>query len=146
MKIGIITDDGKTISAHFGSAAKLAVYEVVDGAVIGRELRDKPGHSHHDHEHGHGRQQQDLIQVEEQHDHEHQHGEGHQHGGHGRFQQKLAVMQDCQVILARGMGHRAYENLQQAGLQPITTDIKDIETAVQAYIDGTIIDNPRRRH
>ena len=45
-----------------------------------------------------------------------------------------------------GWANPAYENLKQAGLKPITTDIKDIETAVQAYIDGTIIDNPRRRH
>jgi hypothetical protein len=26
------------------------------------------------------------------------------------------------------------------------TDIGDMETAVQAYLDGAIIDNPRRRH
>jgi len=143
MKIGIVTDDGKTISAHFGSAAKIAVLEVENGQVIGRELRDKPGHSHehgHDHEQGHGRQQQGLIQVQENHEHD------HQHGGHGRFQEKLAVMQDCQVVLARGMGYPAYENLKRAGLEPITTDIKDIETAVQAVIDGTIVDNPKRRH
>ena len=59
MKIAAITDDGKTISAHFGSAPKIAVIEVEDGQVIGRELRDKPGHSHehgHDHDHGHGHQ------------------------------------------------------------------------------------------
>jgi hypothetical protein len=36
--------------------------------------------------------------------------------------------------------------LVQAGLQPILTDIADMETAVQAYLVGTIIDNPRRRH
>jgi hypothetical protein len=26
------------------------------------------------------------------------------------------------------------------------TDIVNVETAVQAYLAGTIIDNPRRRH
>ena len=136
MKIAIVTDDGEKISAHFGSAQKCAVYEVVDGQIVGRELRDKPGHAHgHDHDHDHNA-----------HHHNHQHGHDHQHGGHGRFQEKLAVMHDCQIVLARGMGHRAYENLQRAGLQPITTDIVDVETAVQAIINDTIVDNPRRRH
>lgn len=55
-------------------------------------------------------------------------------------------MQDCQIVLARGMGYPAYENLKRAGLQAITTDIKDIETAVTAVINGTIVDNPKRRH
>lgn len=133
MKVAVITDDGKTISAHFGRAQKCAVIEVEDGKVIGQELRDKPGHAGgHNHEHDHG------------HAHSHHHG-SHHHGQH-RFHEKLAVMEDCQVVLCRGMGNPAYEKLVQAGLKPILTDIVDMETAVQAYLDGTIIDNPRRRH
>ena len=137
MKIAAITDDGKIISAHFGRAEKCAVIEVEDGKVIGQELRDKPGHAggghDHDHEHDHN------------HDNHHNHGGSHHHGQH-RFHEKLAVMEDCQVVLCRGMGNPAYEKLVEAGLTPILTDIVDIETAVQAYIAGTITDNPRRRH
>ncbi|MCB9418728.1 MAG: dinitrogenase iron-molybdenum cofactor biosynthesis protein [Ardenticatenaceae bacterium] len=132
MKIAVITDDGKTISAHFGRAEKCAVIEVEDGNVVGRELRDKPGHAGGEHDHDH--------------DHEHDHQGGSHHHGQHRFHEKLAVMDDCQVVLCRGMGNPAYEKLVQAGLQPILTDIVDIETAVQAYLAGTIIDNPRRRH
>ena len=122
MKIAVVTDDGMKISAHFGRAQKCAVYEVVDGRIVARELRDKPGHSH---DHGHDHQ--------------------HEHGG-GRFQQMFAVMSDCQVVLARGMGEPAYEKLMLAGVRPILTDIVDVETAVQAVLDGTIVDNPRRLH
>jgi len=131
MKIAVITDDGKTISAHFGRAEKCAVIEVEDGKVVGQELRDKPGHAGGGHDHDH--------------DHDDHHGGSHHHGQH-LFHEKLAVMEDCQVVLCRGMGNPAYEKLVQAGLQPILTDIVDMETAVQAYIAGTIIDNPRRRH
>ena len=130
MKIAVITDDGQTISAHFGRAGKCAVIEVEAGQVVGQELRDMPEHAGggHDHDHDH-----------------HNHGESHHHGQH-RFHEKLAVMADCQVVLCRGMGNPAYEKLVQAGLKPILTDIADMETAVQAYLAGTIIDNPRRRH
>ncbi len=136
MKIAVITDNGQTISAHFGRAGKCAVIEVEDGQVLGQELRNMPAHGGggHDHDHDHD------------HDHNHHdHGESHHHGQH-RFHEKLAVMADCQVVLCRGMGNPAYEKLVQAGLKPILTDIVDVETAVQAYLAGTIIDNPRRRH
>ena len=41
MKIAIATDDGQTISAHFGRARAYAVLTVRDGVVIERELRPK---------------------------------------------------------------------------------------------------------
>lgn len=132
MKIAVITDDGQTISAHFGRAGKCAVIEVADGEVVRRELRDMPSHAGGDHDHSHNTS----------HDHSRH---SHHHGQH-RFPEKLAVMQDCRVVLCRGMGNPAYEKLVQAGLQPILTDIVEMETAVQAYLDGTIVDNPRRRH
>jgi predicted Fe-Mo cluster-binding NifX family protein len=34
----------------------------------------------------------------------------HHHGQH-RFHEKLVVMEDCQVVLCRGMGNPAYEKL-----------------------------------
>ena len=44
MKIAAVTDDGKTISQHFGRASKYMVVTVENGEEIGRELRDKLGH------------------------------------------------------------------------------------------------------
>ena len=41
MKIAIVTDDGQSISAHFGRARAYAVLTVRDGVVIERELRPK---------------------------------------------------------------------------------------------------------
>jgi predicted Fe-Mo cluster-binding NifX family protein len=49
-----------------------------------------------------------------------------------------AAIGDCQVLLARGMGAGAFASMQQAGIEPIVTDIEDIGSAVGAYLDGTL--------
>ena len=41
MKIAFVTDDGETISQHFGRASKYLVVEVDGGKELLRELRDK---------------------------------------------------------------------------------------------------------
>jgi hypothetical protein len=58
----------------------------------------------------------------------------------------FANITDCDVLLARGMGKGAQIGLLQTGLKPILTDISEIDVAVQAFIDGTIVDNPDRVH
>ncbi|MFW6070475.1 MAG: NifB/NifX family molybdenum-iron cluster-binding protein [bacterium] len=137
MKIAAITDDGKRLSAHFGRARHYLVHTVEDGEVVARELRDKAvphdeEHEHDHHEHGHGR------------------GQGRGHGfGHGaarRHAAMLAAIEDCDVVLARGMGQGAYLALQEAKVTPINTEIKLISDAVDAYLAGDIVDRPERRH
>jgi predicted Fe-Mo cluster-binding NifX family protein len=44
VKIAAVTDDGETISQHFGRARYYKVYVVDDGTITGREMRDKAGH------------------------------------------------------------------------------------------------------
>ena len=43
IKIAAITDDGQTISQHFGRAAYYAVLTIEDGKIIAREQREKMG-------------------------------------------------------------------------------------------------------
>jgi predicted Fe-Mo cluster-binding NifX family protein len=135
MKIAAVTDDGTTISAHFGRATKYAVLTVEDGRIIARELRDKAGHRDFEHEvsHGHGH---------------HDDARGRGFGEHAGEKHRLMfeAIPDCQMLLARGMGQGAYQGLQQRGIRPILTEILDIDTAVQAVIDGTIEDHPERLH
>jgi predicted Fe-Mo cluster-binding NifX family protein len=134
IRIAAATDDGVTISQHFGRAANYLVVTVEGGQETGRELRPKPGHMHFAGEH-HA---------------ESAHGRG---GGHGldpaaqdRHAQMAAVIADCQVLLVRGMGAGAYQSMQQAGIRPIVTDIEDISAAVQAAVSGEIADHPERLH
>lgn len=150
MKIAAITDDGTKLSAHFGRARHFLVLTAQDGEIVARELRDKVGHqdfAHEGHSHGHS------------HEHEHDAGEHHAHHGrndprgHGfgrgsgqRHASMMAAIADCEVLLARGMGQGAALALEKAGIQPITTEIRTIDEAVQAYLSGEIADRPERRH
>jgi len=44
MKIAAISDDGTTISQHFGRAPLYVVVTVEEGKIVGQETRDKTGH------------------------------------------------------------------------------------------------------
>ena len=136
MKIALVTDDGKTISQHFGRASKYAVYTVEETTILQRELRDKIGHRQF---------------AEEEKDLGHQHqgdARGHGYGRHAedKHQRMFASINDCEIVVARGMGRGAYQGMQQVGLKPIVTDIADIETAVKAVMDGEIVDHPEVLH
>ena len=129
MKIAIVTDDGKRVSAHFGQATHVLVITAEDGKEVGREMRDKPYHSAHDHGHDH----------DHSHDHDH-HGQG------SFFQQVKAIIADCDVLVARGIGQPAFDKLQQAGIRTILTDEGDVETAVSAVLADELTHNPVRVH
>ncbi len=136
MKIAAITDDGKTISAHFGRAHHYLVFAIEEVKIVAQEQRDKVGHD-------------DFAGQDQAHEH---HGRndprGHGFGGGSaqRHARMIASIEDCDVILARGMGQGIYLALKEAGITPITTDIRSVEDAVQAYLRGEIIDRPERRH
>lgn len=134
MKIAAVSDDGVTISQHFGRAPFYVVVTVEEGRIIGREVREKMGHAHFAGEH-----------------HEHHHSAGpHGHGfdpaAQSRHARMIATIADCDVLLARGMGAGAYESLRQAGIRPILTDVARIDDAVQAYLEGRLEDHPERLH
>jgi predicted Fe-Mo cluster-binding NifX family protein len=138
MKIAAITDDGETISAHFGRARYYLVVDVEEGEIAVRELRDKSGHHEfagHEHDEGH-----------EHHGRDDPRGHGFGKGAGKRHASMIATVEDCDVLLARGMGQGAYLALQNANIMPITTEIKGIEEAIQAYLRGEIVDRPERRH
>lgn len=140
-KIAAVTDDGNTISAHFGRATKYVVLIVEEDAITSRELRDKANH-HDFHPEGPGHQAIDVQPSG------HKHEPGHGHGKHSaeKHRRMFEAIPDCQILLARGMGQGAYRGLEQMGIRPILTDIKEIDAAAQAVIDGSIQDHPERLH
>jgi predicted Fe-Mo cluster-binding NifX family protein len=149
MKIAAVSEDGTTISRHFGRAPYYVVVTVENGVITAKETRDKLGHAQfaageHGHdEHGHGG-----------HGHGHGEGQGHGHGeGHGfgaashsRHFMMAAAIDDCEALLARGMGAGAYHSLQSMHIQPKITDIPNIEDAVRAYLDGNLVDHIELLH
>jgi predicted Fe-Mo cluster-binding NifX family protein len=131
MKIAAITDDGKTISQHFGRAPYYLVLTLEDKKIVDCEMRNKLGHTQF-HEEGH---------------HENT-GERHGFGPeadnrHGRM---AAAIADCEALLCRGMGMGAYESMKARNIRPVVTDIADIEEAVFAYINGQIVDHVEKLH
>lgn len=140
MKIAAVTDDGETISQHFGRARYYKVVTVDETTILEREMREKAGH-HTFAGHGHD------------HDHDHEHEHGHHEHGHGfgqgaarRHASMIAAIEDCDVLLTRGMGRGAYIALEEANIKPVVTDIAAIDEAVQAYLDGSIVDHTERLH
>jgi predicted Fe-Mo cluster-binding NifX family protein len=136
-KIAAITEDGETISQHFGRAPYYLVLTVDEGRVVAHELRDKLGHTQfqsepHDHDHGH----------------EHTSGEGHglSPEAHDRHMRMADAIADCEVLLCRGMGMGAYQSMQALGIRPVVTDIRVIGDAVQAYLAGDLVDHTEKLH
>lgn len=132
MKIAAITDDGQTISQHFGRAAYYLVATVENGQIVNRELRPKLGHTHFTNQ----------PHTEEQ--------PGQMHGmdaaSHNKHLQMAEAITDCEALLCRGMGMGAYESMKASGIRPVVTDIAMIEEAVMAYVGGHIVDQVERLH
>lgn len=130
-KAAAVTDNGITVFQHFGSAPGYIVLTVENGKITNREQRDKFN------PHGAGQQH---------HHHDHEHGEGHGQQQMDKHQSMISNIADCQYLISRGMGYGIYNHLQTANIEPIITDIPNIEDAVQAIIDGTIINHSEKLH
>lgn len=135
MKIAIVSDDEQTISQHFGRAEKYIVISCDQENIIERKSLPKLGLCHSSRRHRGG--------------HEHKadpRGSGFGHRSKASHTQMLENIKDCDILVSRGMGRGAYLDLQQMGIRPIITDIADIETAVQAVMDNTIVDHVEKLH
>ncbi|MGB5488390.1 MAG: NifB/NifX family molybdenum-iron cluster-binding protein [Lysobacterales bacterium] len=135
MKIAIVSDDEQTISQHFGRAEKYIVVSCEQENIIERKSLPKLGicHSSRRHHGGHGRNADPR-------------GSGFGHQSKASHMQMYENIEDCDILVSRGMGRGAYLDLQQLGIRPIITDIADIETAIQAVMDNTIVDHVEKLH
>ena len=131
MKIAFITDDGKTISQHFGRAANYLVLDMVDKQIIGRELRDKLGHNH-------------FVEPGEGPDHNQ--GSGLTAASHKKHGQMAEVISDCEVLICGGMGRGAYESMQAFAIKPLVTDEVEIDEALQLFLEGQLKDQTEKLH
>lgn len=132
MKVAAITEDGKTISQHFGRARFYLVLTIEEGKVVNREMREKMGHTHF----------QEQTHTEE--------AQGSGHGmdsdSHNKHVSMAQVIADCKALLCGGMGMGAYESMRQLNIQPVVTDMSDIDAAIQAFIDGKLVDHTELLH
>jgi len=132
MKIAVVTDDGKTISSHFGRATHYMVITIDGGQLINHELREKLGHNHFSNE-PHS-----------------SHDDGQPHGYDAASQNRHALMaeaiKDCEAVICKGMGRGAYESMLTMNIRPWVTDINDIDEASKAYANGQLVDHIEKLH
>jgi predicted Fe-Mo cluster-binding NifX family protein len=118
MKIAVASADGVSISQHFGRSQCFIVFDVADGKVASREVRDNTFTAHAKGECKEG---------------EHHHDQHHSHAD------VVAALHDCQVVLCGGMGGRAAEDLQANGIRPVMVDAALApDQAVRDFVDGKL--------
>jgi predicted Fe-Mo cluster-binding NifX family protein len=134
MKIAVVTENGTTISQHYGRAPYYQVITVEDGKIVSQERRNKAGHhtagSHDCHE--------DHSCHEEKH--------GMDADSQAKHVGMLANILDCQVLIAGGMGYGAYESMERSGIEPIITDVETIDEAVKLYLEGKLVNLMEKLH
>jgi predicted Fe-Mo cluster-binding NifX family protein len=131
VKIAIATDDGRTVSLHFGRAAHYAVLTVENGLVVERELRDKFS------PHGSG-----IGAHEERETGPH----GVSPASNARHDRMAAAIADCSAVICGGMGQGAYSRMTVHGIRPIVTDLRDVDEAAIECAAGRIMDHVERLH
>ena len=119
IKIAVPTDDGETISRHFGQAKFFKVVSLENNQVVSSEMREKATHQH-----GH------YAQPE---------------AGHPG-EKMVETIADCQVVISGGMGAPMLNHVNAARLKVFLTGTSSIEAAVQAYLGGTLENNPSLVH
>jgi len=123
MKIATITEDGATISQHFGRALLYVVITVEDGKIVSKETRDKTGH------HTFAAHHVELAPGERH---------GYDAGAQTRHASMAETIADCQVLFAGGMGWGAYESMKSHDIEPVVTDVGNIDEAVKLYLTGEL--------
>ena len=131
--VAAVTDDGTTISQHFGRAKYFEVLFVENGKVVKKERREKLGHHN-------------FAQHDEHHNHDSNGQHGFDSSSHNKHLGMAEAIKDCRFLLARGMGAGAYQSMMQLNIKPIVTEIRTIDEAVQKVIDGTIVDHTEKLH
>ena len=131
MKIAAISDDGVSISQHFGRAALYVVLTVEEGKIVSRETRPKAGH------YTFAATERPLAPGERH---------GYDSGSQAKHQSMAETIADCQVLLTGGMGWGAYESMKSYNIEPLVTDVENIDEAVQLYLEGRLPNLMERLH
>jgi predicted Fe-Mo cluster-binding NifX family protein len=124
MKIAFTTDDGQSITSHFGQARYFRVISTEDGQPVLSEQREKTWHVH-----GQAHASEPA-------------GGSIVHPG----QAMLETISDCQVLITGGIGEPAFARAQTMGIIIFLTGEKDIEKALQTYLSGLLTSDLRRIH
>ncbi|MEI7849423.1 MAG: NifB/NifX family molybdenum-iron cluster-binding protein [Chloroflexota bacterium] len=125
MKIALVTDDMKTISMHFGQAKYYLVFTIKNGKVIAQCSHQKLSYN-------------DLFCQQQDHTHELHDLDAQSEINITKLVESII---DCDVLLTRGMDRALYDGMQIRCIQPIITNVQNVQEALDAYLAGEIIDH-----
>jgi predicted Fe-Mo cluster-binding NifX family protein len=117
-KIAVASNDGVSISKHFGRTSRFAVFEITSGQILAEESRtgllNDRSECHCAGQDSSDRLPQDTRGV-------------------------IAMLQDCRAVLCGGMGWRIAEEFVRHGINPlvIAGDLSP-RVAVEHYLAGTL--------
>jgi predicted Fe-Mo cluster-binding NifX family protein len=137
MKIAVVTNDGQTVSQHFGRSRYYKVYQVENSEIVNVEMRQRgtghfaPGANNHNHEN------------HTKYDAQGRHGFGPD--SMDRHASMAMEISDCDTLIAGGMGAGAYESFKSVGLDVVLTDKYNADEAVTAYAKGELANLYRER-
>lgn len=131
MKIAVVSDDGVSVSQHFGRAAYYVVLTVENGKVAEEETRDKAGHRTFAGE-AHA-----PAPVERR---------GYAPGSEAKHASMADTIADCDAVISGGMGWGAFESMKQRGIEPVITDFVDAKEAAIAFAEGRLPNLVDRLH
>ena len=117
MRIAVASDDGTTISSHFGKTRGFVIFDVVDGRVIKRSYIKNTFT-------GHAR---GLS------------GADHSVDRHGPILQSL---KDCKAVIAHGMGQRIYDDLRSVEIEAFIVNETEADEAIRLYLQKRLKDHP----
>ena len=124
-KIAIATDDQKRVTGHIGRCRGFMIYEIDNGKVINKELRENQFTNHR--------------MGGAQHHHQGE-GEAHRGQGHGRHSHEHLIngLKDCSYLISSGGGWRVVEDLKQRNITTLFTNVESIDDAVNKFINGEL--------
>lgn len=117
-RVAFATTNGQTITKHFGHVKSYVVVEVAD-------LQE---------------QRRFVVTVDKPATHDRGQGRGRDHDA------KLVPIEDCDTIIAGGMGTPMVERISAAGFNLILTSETDLDKAIAHLIDGTLRHEPELAH
>jgi predicted Fe-Mo cluster-binding NifX family protein len=121
MKIAIASNEGRSISSHFGRTRGFMIYEIEDNKVKEKQYRENifTGHARG-----------------------HHHEQGNTHQGIHHHGAILRALSDCQVVISQGMGSRLYEELRSNGIEAFIVNEQDVDKAVNLYLQNNLQNHP----
>ena len=115
MRIAVATDDGASISMHFGRSAGFIIFDIDDGIAKRLEQRENISTPH----------AQGMC------------GHGHETGGHHSHEAIADALKDCQAVICHGMGQRAFVDLEAKGIKAIiVSEDLTADAAAGQYAQG----------